>query len=399
MPLDAGDLLWLLLPLAAASGWAVARLDQRRRAARSGFELPAAYFRGLNFLLNEQPDKAIEVFVKAFEVDSGTVETHLALGNLFRRRGEVERAIRIHQNLIARPNLDKQQRSYALLELGQDYLKAGLLDRAESLFVELAEIRVHTEQALRFLVHIYEQEREWDKAIAACRRLARIAEKDQDAVIAQYHCELADEAVAGKHYAQARKQLAEALAADRHCVRASMLLGRIEAAEGRYREAIRAWQRIEEQDPHFLGEVAPDIAECYRKLDDEHGLFEYFNASLARHHSVAVMLALADIVQRRDGVQAAEDFVADWLRRNPSVHGLHRLLLLNIEEADSGARDDLVLLRGIIENLMAQHQGYICLECGFRGKLLYWRCPSCHRWSTVMPLVDTEAEAVRGGKG
>ena len=154
MQFAAIDLLWLLLPLAAASGWLAARLDQKRHPGRTAKELPSAYFKGLNFLLNEQPDKAIEVFIQMLEVDSDTVETHLALGNLFRRRGEVERAIRIHQNLIARPTLDKHQRSLALLELGQDYLKAGLFDRAENLFLELAEIRLHTEQALRFLVHI-----------------------------------------------------------------------------------------------------------------------------------------------------------------------------------------------------------------------------------------------------
>jgi len=170
MSFNAYDLLWLLLPLAAASGWYVARFDQRRQAKRS-LDLPSAYFKGLNFLLNEQPDKAIEVFIQVLEVNSDTVETHLALGNLFRRRGEVERAIRVHQNLIARPTLDKDQRTHALLELGQDYLKAGLLDRAESLFLELAEIRAHSEQALRHLLHIYQQEKEWEKAVKEAKHV------------------------------------------------------------------------------------------------------------------------------------------------------------------------------------------------------------------------------------
>jgi len=159
MEFSAQDLLWLLLPLAAASGWWVARLDHQNRPGKGARDFPSAYFKGLNFLLNEQPDKAIEVFIKVLEVDSETAETHLALGNLFRRRGEVERAIRIHQNLIARPTLDKEQRSQALLELGQDYLKAGLFDRAENLFIELAENRLHSQPALRFLMQIYQQER------------------------------------------------------------------------------------------------------------------------------------------------------------------------------------------------------------------------------------------------
>ena len=160
--MNAQDLLWLLLPLAAASGWLAARFEYRRNAAKQ-LDLPSAYFQGLNFLLNEQPDKAIEIFIRVLEVNSDTVETHLALGNLFRRRGEVERAIRVHQNLIARPTLGKEQRSQALLEPGQDYFKAGLFDRAENLFLELAEIRAHSEQALALLRHIYQQEKEWEK--------------------------------------------------------------------------------------------------------------------------------------------------------------------------------------------------------------------------------------------
>ncbi len=386
--LAASDLLWLLLPVAAASGWWLARLEPGRHRSDASRDLPTAYFKGLNFLLNEQPDKAIEVFIKVLEVDPGTVETHLALGNLFRRRGEVERAIRVHQNLIARPALDKQQRSQALLELGQDYLKAGLFDRAESLFLELAEVRVHTELALRFLVQIYQQEKEWGKAIATSRKLARAAGKSQDGVIAQFHCEQAEQAMQDGNSAEARRQVAAALACDRDCVRGSILLGRIEAGEARQREAIKAWKRIEQQDPQYLGEVAEQIAASYRSLEDEAGLYQYFSAVLQRHADVSVMLALADIVKNRDGVDAAEDFVATWLRKQPSVHGLHRLIQLNMLEADATTRSDLVLLCGIIERLMAQQCGYRCEQCGFRGKTLHWLCPGCQRWNTIKPLLN-----------
>src|SRR3990172_4271983 len=222
MSFSAADLLWLLLPLAAASGWYVARLEQKRRVQKS-LDLPSAYFTGLNFLLNEQPDKAIEVFIRVLEVNSDTVETHLALGNLFRRRGEVERAIRIHQNLIARPTLDKEQRSQALLELGQDYFKAGLFDRAENLFLELAEIRAHSEQALRLLLHIYQQEKEWEKAISVVRKLARVSGRNMNSMIAHFYCELAEQDIARSNHPSARDRLGQALAADGECVRASIL--------------------------------------------------------------------------------------------------------------------------------------------------------------------------------
>lgn len=378
---SAEALLWLLLPLAAGSGWLAARLDHKRRSAHP--VLPAAYFRGLNFLLNEQPDKAIEVFVKVLEVNSETVETHLALGNLFRRRGEVDRAIRIHQNLIARPTLDKHQRSLALLELGQDYLKAGLFDRAENLFLELAEIRLHNEQALRFLIHIYQQEKEWDKAIATCGKLARAADQNLNSQVAQYYCELGDEALHARQFPAAREFVKKALTKDALCVRASILLGDIEVAEGRHKEAIKAWRRIEQQDPHFLGEVARRLSLSFRKIDDHAGLSQFFNAALQRHGGPALILAWADVLQEREGVEVAEEFVTTWLRRQPSVEGLHRLIQLNLAQANEEMKEDLNILKGIIEKLQDAYQGYLCQQCGFKGKSLHWQCPSCHRWNTI----------------
>lgn len=387
MSFSANDLLWLLLPLAAASGWFIARFDARRQSAKS-FDLPSAYFRGLNFLLNEQPDKAIEIFIQVLEVNSETVETHLALGNLFRRRGEVERAIRIHQNLIARPTLNREQRTYALLELGQDYFKAGLFDRAENLFLELAEVRAHSEQALRLLLNIYQQEKEWDKAIETGRKLARASGKDMDDVIAQYYCELAEQAVGKKDYAGARDYLQDALVSDANCVRANIVLGDIEAREGRYREAIKAWRRVEDQDAHYFGEVADRIADAYRRLNDEQGLYEFFSGALKRHAAVSMTLTFADIIKRRDGAKAAEKFIVDSLRRQPNVHGLHHLIELNLEQAQGTAKTDLLLLKGIIEGLRQQHQGYACQQCGFKGRALHWICPSCSRWNSIKPVVE-----------
>jgi lipopolysaccharide assembly protein B len=387
MSFSASELLWLLLPFAAASGWLIARYDAKRQSAKT-FDLPSAYFKGLNFLLNEQPDKAIEIFIQVLEVNSETVETHLALGNLFRRRGEVERAIRIHQNLIARPTLNREQRTYALLELGQDYFKAGLFDRAENLFLELAEVRAHSEQALRLLLNIYQQEKEWDKAIQTGRKLARVSGKRMDDVIAQYYCELADQAISKQKIGAARDWLREAFAADSNCVRASIVLGDVEASEGRFREAIQAWQRVEEQDSHYFGEVAGRIADAYRRLNDEQGLYEFFSSALKRHAAVSITLTFAAIIKRRDGVKAAEDFIVDSLRRHPNVHGLHRLIELNLEQALGTAKTDLMLLKGIIEELRQQHQGYACQQCGFKGRALHWICPSCSRWNTIKPVVE-----------
>ncbi|MGB0713705.1 MAG: tetratricopeptide repeat protein, partial [Gammaproteobacteria bacterium] len=184
--------IWFVLPLAMVVGWVIGRRGGTTRPKGDEACFDTRYFQGLNYVLNEQPDKAIEVFIKMVEVDSDTVETHFALGSLFRRRGEVDRAIRLHQNLIARPNLDRGQRAQALLELGRDYMLAGLFDRAENLFRELVDARFHIRQAYENLVAIYEQEKDWDNAIKAARNLEGRVPRDMRPVIAQFHCEKAD---------------------------------------------------------------------------------------------------------------------------------------------------------------------------------------------------------------
>ncbi len=386
---DFRDLIWLLLlPVAVVSGWLAARFDQRR-PGRQKLDLPAAYFQGLNYLLNEQPDKAIEVFLRVLEVNSETVETHLALGSLFRRRGEVERAIRIHQNLIARPTLDKEQRTKALLELGQDYFKAGLLDRAENLFLELTEVRAHSEPALRQLLHIYQQERDWEKAISIARKLARASDKNMDPVIAQYWCELAEAAMARGNLPQAHEALREALKTDRQCVRASILSGDLAMKEKDPREAIKIWRRIEEQDARYLGEVAQRIADAYRQIDDPADMSDYFRQAHAHSGDQAMALILAGIIRQQDGRKAAEKFLIEWLRGKPNVHGLHELISLNLEEAQGQTRQDLMLLKVIIESLREQQQGYVCEQCGFKARKLHWLCPGCNRWNTVRAIGAT----------
>ena len=383
MVIEAQDLLWLLLPLAAASGWYAAHRDQRRQSPLKEGSLSPDYFRGIDYLLNEQPDKAIEVFTKMLEVNTETVETHLALGSLFRRRGEVERAIRIHQNLIARPTLDKAQRSQALCELAQDYHKAGLLDRAENLFLELTEIPAHAEQALRLLMHIYEQEKDWDKAITAGRRLAKTAGRNSEPVLAQYHCELGERALQTGNIAHARSCAMDALAIDPKCVRASILAGHVAAKQGNDRDAILAWQKIEQQDAEYLDEVIDEIATAFRKLNDEPQLYLYLRDVARRRPGVRTLLTFAELIRARDGETAAQTFIAEKLRQHPSVTGLKKIFDLQVTQDTPVSRENLDLVKDILGQLAAQQEGYQCRQCGFRGQALHWQCPACHGWITM----------------
>lgn len=380
------EFFWLALLSAIAFGWFVAKIQYTRKIKQTGFDLPSAYFKGLNYLLNEEPDKAIEIFVQVLEVNSETIETHLALGNLFRRRGEAERAIRIHQNLMARPALSSEQRALALMELGRDYLKAGLYDRAENLFQELTDDRQQGSEVLQSLLQIYEHEKEWKKAISSAQKLSKTTGKSMNNVIAQYYCELSDAAINTGDFAAASNLARQALTTDPGCVRASLIHGNVEAEQSNHREAIKAWKKIGDQDAMFLGEVADKVQDSFRALNDEQGLTRFFQTALDKHKTISIMLTMSEIINEQQGNNAAEKFIIEWLRKRPTVHGLYRLIDLSIKKSGDKVSDDLVLLRGIIGELKNEHEGYVCQNCGFKGKVMHWLCPGCHKWNTVRPL-------------
>lgn len=387
------NLLWLLLPVAAISGWYLARrMAPGNGPNGSAGGLRSDYFKGINYLLNEQPDKAIEVFIKVLEVDSETVETHQALGNLYRRRGEVDRAIRIHQNLIARNTLSAEQRNEALLELGQDYLSAGLLDRAEDLFQELAGTEPYRVQALRQLIDIYEQEKDWENAVESARKLEMVTGNQLGGVIAHYHCEIAEKERQSGDLNAALKAVQKALDTHRGCVRASLLEGDILRQREDYERAIRAYQRVEDQNPDYLPETVERIHSCYHSLGRPGDIDSYLSRLMDRYGWITATLALAEIKQKEQGVDAAIEFMADQLRRRTSIRGLDRLLQLELQEAGEGSTQHLQILKDLTGELLQDRPVYKCTHCGFPAKSLHWQCPSCKHWNTVMPIQGVEGE-------
>ncbi len=387
------DLLWLLLPVAAVSGWFLgARNSNTDQNAGREQGLRSDYFKGINYLLNEQPDKAIEVFIKVLEVDQETVETHLALGNLYRRRGEVDRAIRIHQNLVARNSLSSEQRYEALLELGQDYLSAGLLDRAEDLFKELAEASHYRVQALRQLIDIYEQEKDWDEAISCARQLERATGNQLGPVIAHYQCEQAEQFRSQSEYKSALKVLGKAMDNHRGCVRASLLEGEIYMAMQDYERALRAYQRVEDQDPDFLPESISPIHECYRILDRSQEMGTYLARLLERYGWVSASLELSKIYLETRGPGSAIEFMAEHLRTRTSVRGLDRLMELELEQCADQVPEYFSILKELTAQLMVDRPVYKCGHCGFPARALHWQCPSCKHWNTIKPIQGVEGE-------
>jgi lipopolysaccharide biosynthesis regulator YciM len=388
------ELLVGLVIAAVVLAWWAGRRSVRRSAVPDQDFLPTHYFQGLNYVLNEQPDKAIEVFIKLIEVDRETVEMHFALGNLFRRRGEVERAIRIHQNLIARPNLNTAQRTQALYELGVDYMRSGILSRAEAVFQQLTDDAVQGMAALRQLVDIYQQEREWAKAIGALTKLAEVGGTEQSAVIAQFHCELAELARAEHDVNRADISIAAALANDSKCVRASLLEAESAAQSGQPRQVISALQRVEQQDPDFLPEVFRPLLQAFAQLDRSAAATEYLRHVYHRYGGIAAQLHLAELLCNQHGAAASAEFLEQQLRTRPSVRGLHRLLELNVNlaHASEQTHNPLLVLQEFTAHLLRNKPVYKCRQCGFNAKALHWQCPGCKHWSSLKPVDGVEGE-------
>ena len=378
---------FLCLPIAALCGWVVGRRGGQRHNENQVSRLSSTYFRGLNYLLNEQPDKAIELFLHIAELDKETFETQLALGHLFRRRGEVDRAIRLHQGLASRNDLSDAQRVQSLLALGEDYLKSGLLDRAEAVFTDLASIDERAPQALKHLIGIYQAERDWEKAIETATRYEQVGDEPMGKLIGQFACELAERYRAAGRLDDARAAIGRANAADAMSVRAGIIEGRLESDFGNDEAAVRAFERAARNDPDYLPEILPQLLKNYRNVGDLTGA-RAFLAEMAEHYrGIAPVLGLARLMEEQEGVGPARAYLGRQLKDRPSVRGESALIDLTLAEgADPVAT--LHDLKHITEQLLVRNPAYRCTRCGFGARTHHWQCPSCKEWGTVKPLLN-----------
>jgi lipopolysaccharide biosynthesis regulator YciM len=381
---------WLVaLPIFFGLGWLAARVDIKH-LVRDSRSLPTSYFKGLNFLLNEQPDKAIEAFIEVVKVDPETVELHFALGSLFRRRGEYDRAIRMHQHLLERADLGAEQRAAALFELGHDYLKAGILDRAEEVFQRLGDGK-NAGEANGFLLEIYQQEKDWDKAAAMAKKLEADTGESRAKEMSHFLCEQAAGEATHSRPDAARRLLEAALDINRKSVRASLQLGDLERSNGSLDRAIEHWKRIESQNPAFVALVAQRLLDAYR----EAGRFEegltLLTGYLERYPSLDLLDAVFQVTLESKGAEAAYKLVRDELKRNPTLLGLDRLLEAQIVGTDSpDKRRDLELVRNLVHSHTRRLARYRCETCGFKARQFHWLCPGCGGWETYPPRRSEE---------
>lgn len=387
------ELICLLLPLAAISGWYFGRRSQIEDPSAKRFSLSADYYTGLNFLLNEQPDKAVDAFIRMLDASPDSVETTLALGNFFRRRGEVDRAIHIHQSLIHKPDLTLKQRSQSLLELAKDYMRAGVYDRAESLLLEITNsVGYKLNISLRHLMNIYEREKDWEKAVHIAKRLQVVSKQSLGKEIAHYCCELAELAWSKGKIRLAFKWLKLGLRHDRFCARISLMQGNFEKKLGKYRQALRSFKRIEFQDPHFLPECLPMMIECYEQLEEKEALAEYLNYLMLQCPSISIVLANAQYLENKAGKEQAAHFLAQHMCKHPSIRGLKHLIEFHLARVAGEVRNELLMLKSLVEQLLEKKPIYRCRQCGFASRLLQWQCPSCRQWAALKPIQGIEGE-------
>ena len=383
---------WLLaLPIFFGMGWMAARVDLKSLLSESR-AMPSSYFRGLNFLLNEQPDKAIESFLQVAKENPQTVELQFALGSLFRRRGEVDRAIRMHQDLVNREDLPPEERRQASFELAEDYFKAGLLDHAEQVLAKMAEADPSAD-VHRQLLDIYIQEKDWEKAIGAARKLEVSARRNYQKEIANYQCELAiTEQIHGRAQ-NAESYLQKALETNRKCVRANLLRGEWLARDGRHEEAIEALKAIEQQDPAYFGLAAEGMVESYRALGRLGEGLTLLRGLQNRYPGLDLLNVVYQATAEHEGDEAAWRFVRDEVRRNPTLVGLDHLIDAELVRAPPERRQDLQLMKNLVHSHAQSLAVYLCANCGFKARQFFWQCPACGGWETVAPRRTAELDS------
>lgn len=413
---------WLIfVPLLFALGWIAARVDFRQMLSETR-SLPNSYFKGLNFLLNEEPDRAIDAFVEVAKLDPETTELHFALGSLFRRRGEMERAIRVHQSLLSRSDLPQADREAAQHELAQDFLKAGMLDRAEQAYEAVLDTR-YAVPAVRALIRIYESEHDWPRAIDAVKRLRALVDEPVPQLV-HYHCEMAlaalavkpadlaaaDAALDAAH--NAARELRNDKGSAASSVRIAILRARLAALQGNPEGARKYLVSVLDIAPEYASLVAADVLEAHRQLGQAAEGLELLREHYARHPSLDVFNVVFREIRSTQGHRPAWAFAREALRAHPSMLGLDRLLEVELAAGEKrpleystaagqsersnaaagpsaaleiAAGADFSLLRSIIHRHTQRLDRYACQVCGFEARNFYWQCPGCNGWETYQP--------------
>ncbi|CUX96986.1 lipopolysaccharide assembly protein LapB [Candidatus Hoaglandella endobia] len=376
-------LLFLLLPVAAASSWYMGR----KSAQQDKQQQEANCFAGISCLLSNQQDNAVDLSLNMLKEHSNAVEAHLTLGNLFRSCGEVDRAIRIHRAFMDSISLTFEQRLLAIQQLGKDYMVAGFYDRAEDMFSQLVNEKDFRVGALSLLLQIYQATSEWSKAIDVAEKLVKLGKEQRRVEIAHFYCELALQAIDREDIDRAILLLKKGATADKNSARVSIIRARIFIDQQDYNGAVSELTRVLDQDQEMISETLPMLQLCYHALNQATAWVEFLELCVEKNTGSEAELLLTDIIEREQGPEVAQGYINQQLRQHPTMRMFHRLIDFHLSEAEDGrAKESLLTLRDMVGEQIHTKPRYRCQKCGFTSYNLYWHCPSCKSWASVKPI-------------
>ena len=369
------------------------RNSVRQAQRKQSSILSKHYYKGINFLLSDQPDKAVDTLIKMINLDSDTAETHIAMGNFFRHRGELDRAIRVHQNLVSKEEISDQQKQQALKELGKDYMLAGFLERAENSFLQLLDSEKHYLEAQHQLFNIYQTTKEWDRAIELAEKMMD-CHGDSDELcnrISHFYCEQAAFFVKDQEFAHAEKSLQKSIMANEHAVRPWLMLGQMSIEQEQYAQAIEYLKQVPSRDVSWLSEAVPLLEKCAEALNDDSRLEEVLDQYWEK--CATAYLSKVNLIAKRGEEEQAAKVLLEQLKKTPTMKGFKTLMSLYISgEAEEHAIDSLKMIKELVEEQIKQRPKYRCQSCGFSGRQIHWLCPSCKKWGVIKPIKGLDGE-------
>jgi lipopolysaccharide biosynthesis regulator YciM len=387
------ELLFLLLPVAMGYGWFMGRNSIKQNSHSAKQELSIKYSTGLNYLLSNQQDKAIDHLIEALKVEDDTVEAHFAMANLFRRRGELDRALKVHEHLVRQKHLPAKEKQQAVFELGKDFLSAGLYDRAELMFEKLLKSKHYGLKSLTFMMQIYQSTKDWQQGIDLQKAIGKTKDKKLLHNLANFYCEQATTALEQDNFIEVIELLDCALKYDPNSCRANWLMAQIYENHQQYNEACRCYQDIYHQDKEFFPDVIDKMYSCYHQLGADEEFYQFIKKVYDETASSTALITYLTFIEEKHGLAKSKEFILASLKRRPTIRGFkHFVKMQMLESQDQNNIENLDMIKELIASYLNIKPRYSCRTCGFSSGSHYWACPSCHEWEQLKPVRGLEGE-------
>ena len=386
-------LLFLLLPVAMGYGWFMGRNSVKQNNHSAQQELSIKYSTGLNYLFSNQQDKAIDYLLEALKVEDDTVEAHFAMANLFRRRGELDRALKVHEHLVRQKHLPNSAKQQAVFELAKDFHSAGLYDRAEDMFHKLLKSKIYGLKSLTSLMQIYQSTKDWKQGLALKKAIAKTRDTKLLHTLANVYCELATSALEKDEFIEVIELLDNALSHDPNSSRANWLMAQIYENHQQYNEACQCYKAIYEQDKEFFPDVIEKMFLCYQALNAEKEFFIFIRKVYEETGSTSALIKYLSHIEQAKGGSHAKTFILTALKRRPTIRGFKHFVKMQMDGNQSeNTADNLEVIRELVTAYLNVKHRYSCRTCGFNSSTHYWSCPSCHDWEQLKPIRGLDGE-------